>query len=68
MRVDILDPIHDTELLERLANELWSIVRDDGMWYFEPTYNAPHQKLHESCCLDLCVGPSFRTRARIEHE
>ena len=60
MEYDIFYSIFGKELLERLANELWAIVRNYRVRDLELTYNISLHKLHQVARLDLCVGLGFR--------
>ena len=43
--MDILHPVLNTKLLERLADKLWPIVLDNSVQNFELTYNVSLHKL-----------------------
>ena len=64
-RVNILDPVLHTELLERFLDELWPIVQDEGMRYPKSTLNVPLYKLDELCCHDLGISFQFRPLGEI---
>ena len=47
------------ELLKGLANELWTIFRNDGMEHLKSTYVVLLHKLYELDRLDPCISLGF---------
>ena len=66
-KVDDFDPILIVELLKGLTNELWAIIRNNGMRHPKLTYDVIMHKLYELGRLNLHISLDFFPRGEIIH-